>query len=98
MKTIEKGALNSQEKLLGHYLCDSLVSAIFLRPDIIIVSKPQHVSVDESDSETMGRIILEQLDLKVPNCNVIYELNGEIHKDLLLFSANPSKYRQALFL
>lgn len=67
--------------------CDAFVSAIFLKPEIILKSKSCHATVELSGNLTRGQVVIDHLNKNRENITIVKQVDVEKCKKLFLWTA-----------
>ncbi len=69
--------------------CDAFVSAIFLKPDeVILKAKNCHATVELSGNLTRGQVVIDHLNQKQKNIIIVEQVDVEICKQLFSWTAD----------
>lgn len=67
--------------------CDAFVSAMFLKPEIILRSKRCHATVELSGNLTRGQVVIDHLNTYQENIIIVTQVDVEKCKQLFLWTA-----------
>ncbi|XP_014221187.1 uncharacterized protein LOC106648647 [Trichogramma pretiosum] len=92
LSTIDDAIYDQDKKIKVPFYrpCDAFVSAFFLRPDIAKSIKMYHIDIELNGKRTRGQVVIDHLMMNEPNAYIIEEINYELFKDLMIFTADPN--------
>ena len=86
-------SIYTKKRILGcpfYAPCDAFLAGILLKPEVAKTVVMHHVDIELTGGKTRGQVVIDHLKENEPNAYVIEELNTDIFKELLLFTAEPN--------
>lgn len=83
-------------KIQYYVICDAILAAIVLRPEMVRNSSSRYVDVELNGSKTRGQVVIDHLQEQKANVNLIDDFDSEMLKELLYFVVNPNEKDNAV--
>ena len=100
LNIIDDSIYTEEEKVkLPYYTpCDVFLAGYVLRPDIANKVGMYHVDIELNGAKTRGQVVIDHLMTNEPNAYIIEDLNFDILKLLMVFTADPNPQNSSILL
>ncbi|XP_014204190.1 uncharacterized protein LOC106636331 [Copidosoma floridanum] len=95
---IDDGVNSSKNEEHYYIPCDAYVVGVFLRPDAAKDVVMHNIDIELGGLKTRGLILVDHMKFNKPNAYIVQDIDLEIFKDLLLFTADPNTENSRVLL